>query len=158
MNRLIMILMGSLVLLGAVGACGPASEVTVPNGYVELDDDVLYGSMAQKLVSADGAVVLVREREHEPEGSLDFWVEAFEREITLGRGYALLESNPVQAGRLDGKLLQFKGSYREQVYLYDVAVFVTDDLIITVESASLEEDRERHKAAFAEAIKSLRVN
>ncbi|MBH25406.1 MAG: hypothetical protein CMH57_13355 [Myxococcales bacterium] len=158
MNRWITIMLGGLALLGALGACGPASQVTVPDGYVELDEDELYGSMAQKLVSADGAVVLVREREHEPSGSLDFWVEAFEREIALGRGYTLLESNPVKAGRLEGRLLHFKGSYREEVYLYDVALFVTEDLIITVETASLEEDRERHEAAFAAAVKSLSVN
>ena len=39
-----------------------------------------------------------------------------------------------------------------------MALFVTEDLIITVETASLEEDRERHEAAFAAAVKSLSVN
>ncbi|MEL6177493.1 MAG: hypothetical protein AAFS10_01010 [Myxococcota bacterium] len=149
---------GLWVLVGVMAACGPASEVMVPTGYVQMDEDELYGSMAQKLVSADGAIVLVREREHEPEGNLDFWAEAFEREVTLGRGYTLLNNEEVVAGRRSGKLMRFKGTYQEQTYLYNIALFVTEDLIVTVETTALEEDSERHEAAFSEAITSLRID
>ena len=58
---------------------------------------------------------------------------------------------------LKGKLFKFKGTYQEQTYLYDVALFVTEDLIVTVETAALEEQHERHAEAFTQAIQSLRL-
>ena len=147
-----------LLLLSMAWACGPNSTVTVPDGYVALDEDDLGDDIAQKLISADGAMVIVRERENDPYGTLEFWSEALEREITEGRGYELVTKESLSAGGVPGQVLEFKGAYQEKIYLYHVALFATEDSIVTVETVALEEQQERHKETLAKTIRSLKID
>ena len=156
MNRTLMIT--SLLLFSVSWACGPYSTVTVPNGYVALDDDSLQYDVAQKLVSADGAVVVIRERDNDPYGNLDFWTEALESEIQEGRGYDHLATEEIDSRSGRGRLLKFKSAYQGEPFLYNVALFTTESLIVTVETAVSEANAERHTSTFLETISTLTID
>lgn len=156
-------LLALALIFGALtaSACGPLTTINAPAGYVMLDDDDFRrGDIAHKALSADGAVLVVRERDHEPRGSLTFWTEAFEREIVDAQGYTLIEAESVEArDGLKGKLLKFKGTRETVVYRYDVALFLARDTIITVEAAAPEEEWEKlHEEKFNRALRTLRFD
>lgn len=146
----------SLALL-LTAACGPVSTITAPGGFVMLEEEQLPYGVAHKAISADGAVVVVREQDNEPRGTLAFWSEALQREVTQGRGYELLEATDVRTtGGIQGRRMQFKGAHNETVYRYDVAVFLLDDSIVTVEVATPEASWEQHAGEFEATLLSLR--
>lgn len=154
------LLAASLVLVLASSlACSPATRFVAPDKFVQLEDDQLGYEIAQKAVSSDGAVILLRERDNEPEGTLDFWGEALKNELTDGRGYELIETTEVQASPgFAGTLYKLKGTHNDLVYRYDVAIFVRGDLIITVETAAPEDEFEAHAAEFDAAVRSVGYN
>ncbi len=139
-------------------ACGTVSKVKTPTGFVALSDDQIEWKNYQwKAVSPDGAVVILREVENEQEGAIDFWSEALERDIIANQGYKHIETTDVEAANLSGKLMRFEALYGGLPYRYNVAIFVTDDWIITVETAASEEVYERHQEALENAIRSTRL-
>lgn len=148
-----------LIALGALAtACGPTTYVTAPSGFAQLEDDQLPDGIAQKVISSDGALIVLREREHTPKSDLNFWTDSLQREITAGRGYTLLSAEDVTtSGGLKGKLMHFKGAYRDATWRYSVALFLVDDEIVTVETAIQEKEWPTHEANLQGAIKSLRL-
>ena len=152
------LLMFALLLIALSVACGPNSAVIVPDGYVALDDDDLSDDVAQKMVSADGAVVVVRERDNDPYGNLDFWTEALEREIQEGQGYDLVATETIDSQSGKGRLLKFKGAYQEETFHYHVALFTTASLIVTVETVVSESNAERHANTLLDTISSLSID
>lgn len=138
----------------ALAACR-VSEVKTPDGFVALtDDQIEYYPYEWKAVSPDGAVVVVRERENEQEGSLDFWAESLKREITERNGYKLLDEGPVEGRNAKGHLMNFEVLYGGLPYRYTVALFVTEDDIITVETAASQEIFQQRGDALTAAIRS----
>lgn len=151
MQRYLFVLLALAMLLGACRV----SEVRTPNGFVALDeDDIQWRDYEWKAVSPDGAVVVVRERDNNEEGSLDFWAEALEREIIERQGYKLIDKGPVQGRNVKGTQLNFEALYGGQPYFYSVAVFTDEDSIVTVETAASAEVWERHKDALQKAVLS----
>lgn len=156
-----LLLTASLAVSAALlaSACGPTTYVAPPKGYAQLDDDDLFYGVAQKIISPDGATILLREREHTPKSDLNFWTESLQREVAEGRGYEHLSNEDVTtAGGFKGRALHFKGAYNNATWRYTVALFLVDDEIVTVETAVPESDWEQHKVAFEGAIKSLRFH
>ena len=149
-------LLACALAAATLAACGPSTEYVAPSGFVNLDDDRLPHEAGQKSVSADGAIILLRERDNEPEGNLAFWSEALQREIVEGRGYELVDKSNLSGARIPGVVFQFKGTYSGVPYRYDVALYVRDDIIVTIETAAPEESYDAHSAAFEEARRSLR--
>ncbi len=150
-----------LVCLGLwLGACGPSSTVTTPDNFVSLpEDDLDWRPYHYKAVSPDGAVILVREHDNEElSGSLAYWTEALTREIKAEKGYTLRESTELKVGGLTGNHLRWDALYGGENYRYDIALFVTKDLIITVETAGSAEQYERYSKEFDSAVKSLRLD
>jgi len=160
MRRSVLQLLLGFVLLPTLlvaAGCGPVTAITAPGNFVMLEDDQLPWGVAHKAISSDGAVVVVREHEHEPRGSLTFWTEALQREVTQGRGYTLLETTDLRTtSGLQGQRMQFKGAYNETTYRYDVAIFLVDDSIVTVEVAAPEASWEQHAGELEAAMQSLR--
>jgi hypothetical protein len=156
MKNLIPLIALSLLM----GACGPSSSVTTPDNFVALlDYQVEWKPYHYKSVSPDGAVIVVREHDNEElKGSLAYWTEALTREIKAEKGYTLLASKEVKAGGLTGNHLQWEALYGGENYRYDIALFVTDDLVVTVETAGSAEQYERYGDEFDSAVKSLRLD
>jgi hypothetical protein len=142
-----------------LSACGPSSTVTTPDGFLSLPEASLeWRPYHYKALSPDGATIVVREHDHaEVKGSLEYWTEALTREIQAEKGYVLTEAADVEAGGMAGSLLRFDALYGGEEYRYDVALFVTNDLIVTVETAGSAEQYERYAEEFAAAVRSLRL-
>lgn len=144
-------LQASLVAVTAlVVGCGPL--MNTPPGFVEIKGEP-YDFRA---TNADGLVISVREMSHEPKGDLAFWVSAIEKELRLGRGYALLGTSDVKTARgLSGKELRFGHDEGSSPHLYWVAVFVTDSKLYVIEAGGTKELVDKNEALLGDAIKSL---
>lgn len=134
--RIAKILSGlALTTLTLLAACGPRTEFTLPDEFVALTkEDIRYKNYDWKAVNADGVVVVLRERDNDQGGSLQFWLEALEREIVEGHGYELTETVDVKTRNMSGKQLRFLVDYGGTPYHYHVALFVIDGEIVTIET------------------------
>lgn len=145
----------ALTTLTLLSACGPRTEFTLPDEFVALtDDDIRYESYDWKAVNADGVVVILRERDNDQKGSLQFWLEALQREIIEGRGYELTETVDVKTRNMSGKQLRFTVDYGGTPYHYHVALFVIDDEIVTIETAYPESLAEGVAPTLDEIVES----
>ena len=149
-----------LIMLAALlftSACGPTSTITTPSSFVALSEDSLrWKPYHYKAVSPDGAVIVVREHDNsELHGTLDYWTEALRRQVEADKGYTLKETAEVTAGGLVGTRLYFEALYAGEDYRYDVALFVTPELILTVEVGASAAQYERYQEEFEAAMGSL---
>jgi hypothetical protein len=146
------------VLLASVlfAACGPSFQAAAPPGFVELEDQELYDWRA---TTADGLVIAVREVEHEPKGTTEFWTRAIENQIRTRGGYALIATKEVtSADGVKGKLLRFGHDEGGKPHIYVIALFVTDDDLYLLEAGGTRELFERHNEQIDWAIKNFRVD
>jgi hypothetical protein len=80
-------------------------------------------------------VIAVREIDHEPKGSVDFWTRAIENRMRQRGGYALLGSKDVKtAAGVPGKQLRFGHDEGNKPHVYHVTLFVTDDTLYVLEA------------------------
>ena len=150
----------SVALVTVLQACAPTTVVTTPTGFVALDEDDRRRGERFRAVSADGAVVVVRSQDNETFGTLEFWQEAMVRELTELAGYELVEAVPVspRAGP-EGMLIRVRGTTGadESVNHYDVAVFVVEDEVVTVEMAAPEAIYDDRRPDFDMVLGSLEL-
>jgi len=151
-----MLLIAAVVALTAIG-CGSPPVIATPDGFVAIDEDNLRYDVLYQSVSADGAVIRLRRQDNEKFGTLDFWTEALSRELTKGRGYELVETMDVSSPSGSARVLQMRGTMEEQLYRYDVAIYVVGDDVYTIEAAAPEEAYEDHTGQFMAAFESLDV-
>ncbi len=143
-----------LLALTTVG-CGHSFEASTPQGFVELEDQEEYDYRA---TTADGLVIAVRELEHEPKGTQDFWTRAIENQLRQKGGYALLGKHDVTTKTgLKGKQLRFGHDEGGTPYLYVLTLFVTDDTLYLMESGGTKELVERHREQLEWAIQNFRA-
>jgi len=136
-------------------ACGPSFTAVAPPGFVELEDQVAYDYRA---TNADGLVFAVREIDHEPKGTIDFWTRAVENHMRQRGGYALLGSHDVKsADGVPGKQLRFGHDEQATPHLYHVTIFVTDDSIVLFEAGGTKDLMTRHADQLDWALKNFRV-
>lgn len=129
--------------------------VATPDGFVEIEQ---YG-FVYKAVSPDGSVIAVRHRDNEQEGDLEFWSEVFEREMVEGKGYRLVEEQQVTSGDgVSGTHLQLEYAHEgDTPFHYGLTVFVTEESIVTVETATELERHDDYAGAFEKARGSVTV-
>lgn len=133
----------------------PAWMTEVPEGFVEVDPQRPH---VWRAVAADGSAVGVRYRANEEAGALDFWVEVFEREMTLGKGYRLARTTEVTSSDgVAGKVLMLELAEEDRPYHYGLAIYVTEDSIVTVETATELADLERYTPVFDKARSNVVV-
>ena len=78
--------------------------------------------------------------------------------LTEGRGYELLSQEEVRsADGIPGALLHLRGSLDDQLYRYDLAVFMDAEDIVTVEASAPDELYEAHAEALHGAILSINL-
>lgn len=119
--------------LVALGGCHSSFSTAPPVGFVE----VAQGSSAYdfRATSADGLVVAVRELEHDPEGSAEFWARAVQNAMRERGGYALLDTKEiVLRGGLRATQMRFGHDEGKAPHLYQVTVLVTDASIYLLEA------------------------
>ena len=131
MTQRTLILTLSLVATLFGSGCSRGFDIKTPDGFAELDDAEGYRYRA---TSADGVVLAVRREKNEPKGSLDFWAAAVGNELTSrGYGKPAVESLKSQNGTA-GKKLAFRTVKNGRPSVLWVAVFVSDDRVVVVET------------------------
>lgn len=144
----------------ALGGCGAAYALELPERFVTLDDDAQEDAgYAMRATTADGVVVAVREIENDPEGDLVFWQEAVTLEMRDRRGYALLGDAELRAKSGEkGRLLRFGHDEEGETYRYWMALFVTSERIFLVEAGGKEEVFAPVEADIEAAIRGFRIH
>jgi hypothetical protein len=127
-------------------------QITLPDDFVDLDEE--RDDYEMRATTAHGVVLATREVENDPEGNLDFWVDAIRNRLRRAGGYALLEEKEVTAGSGQrGKQLRFGRDERGQTFHYWITVFVTDSHVLVIEAGGrkelFEEAAERVERAIA---------
>ena len=109
----------------------------IPAGYVSVPTS---GDEVQKAVAPSGNRLVVKRHPNPPEGTLAFWREAVNNELTEGRGYEPLESGAVKdaAGR-EGWEMLYRVSRPEGEYLYLVTVRMAGGSVFVAEAGGREE-------------------
>jgi len=139
-------------------ACGPSFVVTTPPGFVEIEND--WDDYDYRATTADGLVIAVREIDHDPEGTTEFWLQAVKNRMRDRGGYALLETVKVKsADGVAGTQLRF-GHDEEgnRPHLYYVSLFVTADTILLVEAGGTKKLMTDNQAQIDKLISQFRTN
>ncbi len=145
------------VSLLAVG-CGPSFVVTTPPGFVEIENE--WDEYDYRATTADGLVIAVREIEHDPEGTAEFWLQAVKNRMRDRGGYALLETVKVKsADGVDGTQLRF-GHDEEgnRPHLYNVSLFVTESTIVLVEAGGTKKLMTDSAPQLSKLVSQLRTH
>jgi hypothetical protein len=121
----------------------------VPDGYVSVES---HGNAILTAVAPSGNRLVIRRHENPPEGTLAFWREAVEKELTVGRGYELVESQAVTGRRGPAWETRFRLSRPEGAYGYIVTLRVNGNTVTVAEAGGTEEavesDLERLRTAM----------
>ncbi|RLB47962.1 MAG: serine/threonine protein kinase [Deltaproteobacteria bacterium] len=154
MLRKLLILAVGLLWLG----CGPSFVAVTPPGFVEIENE--YDSYDFRATSADGLVIAVREIEHDPQGTTEFWIQAIKNRMRDRGGYALLETVTVKSGDgIEGTQLRF-GHDEEgnRPHLYYVTLFITESSILLLEAGGTKKLMTDHAAELGKAVSQFRTN
>lgn len=139
-------------------ACGPSFVVTTPPGFVEIENE--WDEYDYRATTADGLVIAVREIEHDPEGTTEFWLQAIKNRMRDRGGYALLETVEVKsADGVQGTQLRF-GHDEEgnRPHLYYVSIFVTESAILLVEAGGTKKLMTDSAAQIATLVSEFRTH
>jgi len=154
MTQRTLILTLSLVATLFGSGCSRGFDIKTPDGFAELDDAEGYRYRA---TSADGVVLAVRREKNEPKGSLDFWAAAVGNELTSrGYGKPAVESLKSQNGTA-GKKLAFRTVKNGRPSVLWVAVFVSDDRVVVVETGGDADHFSQVESKVSAALSALVV-
>jgi hypothetical protein len=149
--RLTALALGALLTAG----CHAAFDAAAPSGFVELKRQHDYDWRA---VSADGAVLAVRELDHDPNAQLEFWTAAIEGAMRQRGGYALLgRSDFTTKDGLKGRELKFGHDEGSRPHLYDLAIILTSSKIYLLEAGGAKPLIERNAASIDAWLSAFRA-
>lgn len=149
---LVMLAVGTQLAVKCSEEPTPPSWSSVPEGFVNQPS----GHFPFRAVAPDGTVIAVRERANEAKGDLDYWTEVFRLEMTEGKGYKLVETADVKSSDgVAGKLMRFEVAQDEIPFAYQLALYVTEKTIISVEAGVELARIDHYGAAFDTVRKDL---
>lgn len=132
----------------ALAACRTAR---VPPGWVSVDER---DGARLHAVSPAGSRLVVREHDNPKEGTLAFWREAVERELTGGRGYELVESTEATGRSGDpAREMLLRAVRPEGDYLYLVVLRVDGGKVVVSEAGGRAAEIEPELPALREALR-----
>ncbi len=152
-RRVLLGLTLALLALGPASGCGRGFTITTPSGFAELEDQDHYGYRA---TDAQGVVLAVRREKNEPYGDLSFWSGAVDAQLRR-KGYKALKAVDVSAGGVKGKQIRYNVSRAGRNHSFWMTVFVTDDVVVTVEVGGDVEYFEKAEEHLVKAISSLQI-
>ena len=142
----------TMLLAGLTAGC-PA-RMQLPKDFVRVSA-AERGPYDMRGISADGVVMGLRRHRNPEGGTLEFWTEAVEGELTSGRGYRLTAMDRVEStAGVPGSLLQFAASARGAPASYLVAVFVTDRGVLVAEAGGKTGSVRKHMDAIRQSLLS----
>lgn len=132
---------------------GCHAQLSPPSGFAEVPSG---DAFVQRVASARGVVLAVRELPAPEGASLAFWRDAIGERLMRGRGYALLEERAVRARTgVVGTLLCFGHDQNGHTYDYWVAVFGTSKRVTLVEAGGRRDVFRAARPELEQAIGSL---
>ncbi len=144
----------ALLALGPASGCSRGFAITTPAGFAELDDQDHYGYRA---TDAQGVVIAVRREKNKPYGDLSFWSGAVDAQLRR-KGYKALKAVDVSASGVKGKQIRYTVSRAGRDHSFWMTVFVTEDVVVTVEVGGDQEYFEKAEEHLSKAISSLQVS
>lgn len=144
------------VLAAGLAGCAGTSRIDVPEAFVTLDEGSGW-EFDLRAVSADGVVLAVRTEENKENGTLAFWAQAVENELTGAKGYALAKANDVttDAGR-PARRMEFTAEKAGVPYGY-IIVMTADERSVRIAEAGGPADKvELHRQDIDKALLSVR--
>jgi hypothetical protein len=143
-----------LALCFGASGCARGFDIKTPDGFAELDSSDDYGYRA---TTAEGVVLGVRREDNDPKGGLDFWASAIENELRT-RGYGSVSLEPIESKNgTPGKRLTAHITKDGRPHVLWVAVFVTDNRVLIVETGGDETLFEHVEPKVAAALASFEV-
>ena len=128
----------------------------IPANFVAVDKSALDGYDV-RAVSADGVAVGLRSQSNPKNGSVEFWAEAIQNELTASKGYKLEKEEPLtSASGASGKLLVFSAQQSGADFTYMLAVFVRGDAILIAEAGGKADAVKPKMDALKAALRSAR--
>lgn len=150
--------MGWLVLAFAATlalGCGRGFVITTPAGFAELEDQEDYGYRA---TNAEGVVVAVRREDNRPYGDLSFWSGAVDAHLRRN-GYEAKKAIDVKsANGIAGRQIRYQRKHGGREHAFWVSVFVTEDVVVTVEAGGDRAHFDKLEKAVSAAIQSLEIH
>ena len=147
MNRIIFVM--TIVSALLAGAC---VSINTPDGYAQREATGRYDF---KAISTDASVVTVsvRRNEDKKQGTLDYWVQAAQKHMTLSRGHEFIEQGAFVTGKGQGKWMLFTKKYRGVDFQYLLGLVVKGRKIYVLEAGGeqryFEADLKKMVSAFA---------
>jgi hypothetical protein len=132
------------------------AQFDTPHEFAKLDEKSSY---AQRVTSARGIVIAVREIDAPEDTSIAFWSEAISLRLNSGQGYALLGEQDVKAkSGQAGKLMRFGHDQNGHTFDYWVAVFPQKKRVVLVEAGGRRDHFEKAKPEVEKALASLTLH
>ncbi len=145
----------ALLLSAGAGLAGCSPELTVPAGFVEVDEG--YSLYDMRAVSADGVVIALRTEDNPKRGTLAFWAKAVEKEFAARPGYKLVALEKItSATGQAGTLMTFNVIKEATDLTYMIVVYVRPDIVVMVEAGGPSEAVTDIKANLRTAMLSVR--
>jgi hypothetical protein len=133
----------------ALVACGRPFTIETPDGFVDLGEGYDDSTHEYRASTVEGVILGARAWKNDPKVTLAVAAQALESQVRLGQGAALLEKKDVTArDGTKGVRMRFGHDEPGGSYLYDLAVFVTDDRVYVVEAVGKKELFERATASI----------
>ncbi|MBW2524075.1 MAG: serine/threonine protein kinase [Deltaproteobacteria bacterium] len=144
-----------LALVVFATGCGRGFVITTPAGFAELEDQDEYGYRA---ANAEGVVIAVRYEENVPFGDLGFWSGAVDAHLRRG-GYVADEAIDVKStDGIPGRQIRYHRKQSGREHVFWASVFVTEDVVVTVEAGGDRAYFEKMKKAVDGSIQSLTID
>lgn len=145
----------TMLIAAGAGLAGCSPELTVPVGFVEVDEG--YSLYDMRAVSADGVVIALRTEDNPKRGTLAFWAKAVEKEFAARPGYKLAAvENITSVTGQAGTLLTFDVTKEATDLKYMIVVYVRPDTVVIAEAGGPGEAVTDIQADLRAAMLSMR--
>lgn len=146
----------------ALGVGCQKYSIDTPTAMVELDES-RYSVYDYRATTPDGVIMSSRVIEQGPgrevpQGTLDFWADAFRLRMRTGQAYALVDEEEIRsADGTPGLLMHFGRDIGSEPYVYNVAIFTTARHLHVVEYGGRSTLVDEHAESLERALRSYRV-
>jgi hypothetical protein len=137
-------------------------SIDTPDAMVQLNESK-YSTYEYRATTPDGVILSSRVIQQGsgrdiPQGSLEFWADAFRLRMRTGQAYALVDEEEIRsADGTPGILMHFGRDLGSEPYVYNVALFTTDRHLHVVEFGGRSSLVEEHADSLDRALRSYRI-
>jgi len=136
------------------GECTPYT-VTVPDGFVELQNEHFYNFRA---VSANNSVLAIKYVSNKEKGDLAFWYKVITNFIILKKAYKFVKEDKYTCTNgVEGKAALYETVFRGEKTKYFMTLFVTKSNVIIIEFTADEKYWDNEFKNIEKFIKDMTI-